>query len=83
MLRAGARILIEQAIEAELQELFSLHAGRQTGSGHAGMVRNGYLPERAIQTGIGSVTVKIPQVRSRTGDPVTFHSSFHLKGSSD
>jgi transposase-like protein len=75
LLRTGARKLIEQAIEAELHELLSQHAGQQTDSGLATVVRNGYLPERTIQTGIGSVTVRIPKVRSRTGEPVTFHSA--------
>lgn len=36
---------------------------------------NDYLPERAIQTGSGPVTVKIPKVRSRTGEPDTFCSA--------
>ncbi|WP_419607148.1 IS256 family transposase [Thiolapillus sp.] len=75
LLRTGARKLIEQAIEAELQELLSHYAGQQTDSGRAAVVRNGYLPERAIQTGIGPVTVKIPKVRSRTGEPITFRSA--------
>lgn len=75
LLRTGARKLIEQAIEAELQELLSQHAGQQTDCGLATVVRNGYLPERTIQTGIGSVTVRIPKVRSRTGEAVTFHSA--------
>ena len=75
LLRTGARKLIEQAIEAELHELLSQHAGQQTDSGLATVVRNGYLPERTIQTGIGSVTVRIPKVRSRTGEAVTFHSA--------
>ena len=39
------------------------------------MVRNGHHPERAVQTGIGPVTVKVPKVRSKTGKPVTFHSA--------
>jgi putative transposase len=75
LLRTGARKLIEHAIEAELQELLSQHAGQQTDSGLATVVRNGYLPERTIQTGIGPVTVRIPKIRSRTGEPVTFHSA--------
>ena len=29
-------------------------------------------PEREILTGIGAVSVRIPKVRSRTGEPVTF-----------
>jgi len=75
MLRSGAHKLIEQAIEAELQELLCQYAGQQSDSGHAAVVRNGYLPERAIQTGIGPVTVKVPKVRSRTGEAVTFRSA--------
>ena len=75
LLRTGARKLIEQAIEAELQELLSQYAGQQTDRGRTVVVRNGCLPERAIQTGIGPVTVKIPKVRSRTGEPVTFRSA--------
>ena len=35
------------------------------------MVRNGHLPARELQTGLGPVTVKIPKVRSKTGEPVT------------
>ena len=38
------------------------------------MVRNGFLPERELQTGLGPVTVKIPKVRAKTGEPVTFQS---------
>jgi len=75
MLRVGAHKLIEQAIEAELQELLSQYAGQRTDSGHAAVVRNGYLPARAIQTGIGPVTVQVPKVRSRSGEAVTFRSA--------
>jgi len=75
LLRTGARKLLEQAIQAELEEMLSHYADQQTDSGHATVVRNGYLPERAIQTGIGPVTVKVPKVRSRTGEPITFRSA--------
>jgi len=75
VLRTGARKLIEQAVEAELQEMLSQYTGKEIEGGHAAVVRNGYLPERAIQTGIGPVTVKIPKVRSRIGEPVTFRSA--------
>ena len=30
--------------------------------------RNGYLPARELQTGLGPVTVKIPKVRAKTGE---------------
>lgn len=75
LLRAGARQLIEQAVEAELQELLAAHADRLLADGRAGVVRNGSLPEREIQTGLGPVTVRIPKVRAKTGEPVTFRSA--------
>ncbi|MCY4426448.1 MAG: IS256 family transposase [Halieaceae bacterium] len=75
LLRTGARQLLQQAIGAELQELLSTHAERRLEDGRAGVVRNGFLPERQIQTGIGPVTVAIPKVRAKTGEPVTFRSA--------
>jgi transposase-like protein len=39
------------------------------------VVRSGYLPERELQTGLGPITVKIPKVRAKTGEPVTFQSA--------
>jgi len=75
ILRTGARHLIQQAVEAELQELLAQHTERRTAGDKAGVVRNGYLPAREIQTGVGPVTVRIPKVRAKTGDPVTFRSA--------
>jgi putative transposase len=75
MLRTGAQKLIEQAVEMELQSLLTFHAGRRTDDGKAGVVRNGYLPERELQTGLGPVTVQIPKVRAKSGEPVVFHSA--------
>jgi transposase-like protein len=75
LLRSGARQLLQQAIEAEVQEMLAAHSGRLLDDGRAGVVRNGYLPEREIQTGIGPVTVQIPKVRAKTGKPLTFRSA--------
>ena len=75
LLRTGAERLIYQTVEAELLELLAEHAERRTVDGAAGVVRNGYLPERELQTGIGPVTVRIPKVRAKTGKPVTFRSA--------
>ncbi|NEP20208.1 MAG: hypothetical protein F6J97_25545 [Leptolyngbya sp. SIO4C1] len=33
--------------------------------GRQGVVRNGYLPERTIMTGVGEVEVKVPKVHDR------------------
>ena len=75
LLRVGAQQLIQRAVEAELAELLSQHGGRRTETGNAGVVRNGYLPERELQTGLGPVTVQIPKVRAKTGEAVTFRSA--------
>ncbi len=75
LLRAGAQQLIQRAVEAELSELLSQHRDRRTETGHAGVVRNGYLPERELQTGLGPVTMQIPRVRAKTGEAVTFRSA--------
>jgi len=75
MLRQGARQLIEQAVEAELCEFMARLEARRLSDGRAAIVRNGYQPEREIQTGIGPVTVKVPKVRAKDGRPVTFRSA--------
>ncbi|MEJ1368833.1 MAG: transposase, partial [Candidatus Sedimenticola sp. (ex Thyasira tokunagai)] len=72
LLRSGAEQLIYQVVEAELLELLAEHAERRTEDGKAGVVRNGHLPARKLQTGLGPVTVEIPKVRAKTGEPVTF-----------
>jgi transposase-like protein len=75
MLRSGAQQLIHQAVEAELQSLLEQHAGSRTASGTAGVVRNDHLPERDLQTSLGPIPVRIPKVRSKTGEAVTFRSA--------
>ena len=67
LLREGAERLIYQAVEAELQELPAKHVDRHTADGKAGVVRNGHLPARNLQTGWEPVTVAIPKVRAKTG----------------
>ena len=39
------------------------------------MVRNGYLPARSIQTGLGDIAVKVPKVRDRSESGIKFNSS--------
>jgi hypothetical protein len=38
---------------------------RRLPDGRQAVVRNGYHPERQVQTGIGPVTVQIPKIRTR------------------
>ena len=72
--RDGAQQLIHQAVEVELSEYLSQHQ-RLTDDGSVALVRNYYLPNREILTGIGSVSVRIPKVRSKDGEALTFRSA--------
>lgn len=47
----------------------------QDEQGRKAVVRNGYLPERTIQTGVGSLEVQVPKVRDRSGSGIKFNSS--------
>ena len=75
LLRQGAQRLLAQAIEAEVAVLLVQYAHHHDAEGRQAVVRNGYLPERAVHTGIGAVQVKVPRVRDRSGMGIRFHSA--------
>ena len=78
VLRNGARGLLVQAVEAEVADFLSQHAGQLTQEGRRRVVRHGHLPEREIMTGIGAVAVRQPRVRdreARDGERVCFTPS--------
>jgi putative transposase len=74
VLRLGARKLLATAVNLEVEEFLAKHNQQDE---TARFVRNGYLPEREIQTGIGSVAVQVPRVRDRAKahDGIKFGSS--------
>ena len=75
LLKSGAQQMLQAAIESEVQEFMHQFQQRLLDDGRAAVVRNGHQPERDLQTGIGPVTIKVPKVRSRDGEPVTFRSA--------
>jgi len=78
VLRDGARRMLKQAIEAEVEAFLAAHAALTDAQGRRRMVRNGHAPERQIQTGIGPIEVCRPKVRDRgAGDaaPIRFTSA--------
>jgi transposase-like protein len=64
-LRDGARKMLAQAVEAEVAAWIADHAHLKDTAGHKQVVRNGHLPERTIQTGLGPIEVQQPRVRDR------------------
>ena len=65
LIRSSAKEMLARAVEVELEDFLAKHAGLSTSDNKARIVRNGYLPERQIVTGIGSIDVKVPRVRDR------------------
>src|SRR5580698_6686831 len=65
ILRAGARRLIAQAVEAEFETFLASNAELVLSDGRRRVVRHGHDPVRAIQTRIGPVDVQKPKARDR------------------
>ncbi len=70
LLRTHARALIQCALEVEVECVLA-----ELREGGAHVVRNGHLPERALTTAVGDVSVSVPRIRSRDGGKLNFASS--------
>jgi transposase-like protein len=78
ILRQGARDLLAHALEAEIEIFLNQYKDLRDETGLQRIVRNGYLPERQIQTGIGPVPVEVPRTRDRSlqeSERVSFRSA--------
>ena len=73
LLKQGAQQLLAKAVECELSELLAQYSMFQV-DGKQAVVRNGHLPKRSIQTGLGELDVKVPKVRDRSGQGIKFNS---------
>lgn len=58
-----------------MQSFLSQYQHLSDEQGRRAVVRNGYLPERTIVTGVGEVSVQVPKVRDRTRSGIKFNSS--------
>lgn len=65
ILREKAKEMLAIAIKEEADEWIRTRCDLVDEDGRQLVVRNGYLPERSIMTGIGAVEVKKPRVRDR------------------
>ncbi len=68
ILRQAAKRLLTAALEAEINLFLNQYKEITDDNGYQRLVRNGYLPEREIQTGIGQVPVRVPRIRDRQSD---------------
>jgi len=69
VLRAGARQLLTQAVEAEVEQWIADHAHLTDENGHRQVVRNGYAQPRQVVTGLGPIDVRAPRVHDRRDEP--------------
>jgi len=65
ILRAGARQLLAQAVEIEVETFLATVKDLKLADGRARVVRHGYCPARTIATGIGPVEVARAKIRDR------------------
>jgi putative transposase len=63
--REGARRLLIEAMEAEVGDYIEKHKEKRDREGRRVVVRNGYMPERELVTGIGSLSFRQPRVDDR------------------
>jgi transposase-like protein len=73
LLRKGAKELIHQAVNAELEELLAEYSEQKI-DGRQAVIRNGFLPRRTIQTGLGDVDVQVLKIRDKSGHGIKFNS---------
>ncbi len=79
VIQFGARELLRTAVQAEVAGFMAVHAQLLDKEGRQRLVRHGFLPEREVMTGIGTVPVQVPRVRDRganiDGSKIRFRSS--------
>jgi transposase-like protein len=78
ILRQGAQQMLAMAVENEVGEYIGQYQHVRDANGRRLVVRNGHLPARVIQTGIGLVEVQQPRVNDKRidedGQPRRFSS---------
>jgi putative transposase len=77
--REGARRMLAQALIAEADAFVALWKDLKLPDGRDRVVRHGHGPQRAIQTGVGSIEVRRAKVRDRgdvgAGEKIRFTSA--------
>jgi len=68
VLQRGALKMLQQALEAEVEDYIARHRGARDERGRAQVVRNGKAPARQLVTGSGTLEVRAPRVNDRRID---------------
>lgn len=68
VLQRGALKMLQEMLEAEVEDYISRHRAARDERGHAQVVRNGQAPARQLVTGSGTLQVRAPRVNDRRVD---------------
>src|ERR1700759_611340 len=71
IVREGARRMLAEALQAEVDASIAAHAAERDGNGRRLVVRNGYHQPREVLTSAGAVEVTVPRVNDKRTDPDT------------
>ena len=71
IVREGARRMLAEALQAEVDAYIARFAAERDGNGHRLVVRNGYHQPREVLTSAGAVEVTVPRVNDKRSDPAT------------
>lgn len=66
--REGAQKMLGAALQLEVEQYIERHTAERDRDGKRLVVRNGSLPERELQTGLGPISVRQPRVNDRRED---------------
>lgn len=69
LVREGARKMLQEAINAEVDGFVEQHRDRRDSEGRRLVVKNGSLPAREIITGVGPIEVAQGRVRDNSTNP--------------
>ncbi len=69
IVREGARRMLAEALQAEVEAYIAAFAGERGEDGRRLVVRNGYREPRTVLTSAGAVEVTAPRVNDRRTDP--------------
>jgi transposase-like protein len=71
IVREGARRMLAEALQAEVDAYIARFAGERDENGRRLVVRNGYREPREVLTSAGAVEVTVPRVNDKRTDPAT------------
>jgi transposase-like protein len=71
IVREGARRMLAEALQAEVDAYIAAHAAERDENGRRLVVRNGYHQSREVLTSAGAVEVTVPRVNDKRTSPDT------------